>query len=169
VNDLSNKPSLQVLQFLVQNVRLCVDLSYVKKVIPLTAVEEVPGGPSCLVGLLNVAGTSLPAFDLGLQLDLPRTSVYTVDTPIVICFDDEHEAGIIVDKIIGLETIENKDLQMREEFNKPNSPFLAAVTINSELFLVINMSSLLSMNVTLGPTPLSINKNVMKMATLKNE
>src|SRR5579871_1770841 len=106
MEDEIERPKLQVLHFLVSNVRMCIDLKYIKKVLPLVQLERIPGSPVYLVGLLNLAGKSIPVIDLAMRLGLHRHQAYTIDMPILICFDNEHEVGFIIDKVLGLATID---------------------------------------------------------------
>ncbi len=142
-SDIENH-SLQILSFMSQKVRLCAEIKYIDKVIQLVRLEPVPGSPTYLVGLLNLAGESIPIIDLALRLNLQRSENYSLDTPILISKYAHKKMGILVDNIMGLTTLKEKNLQIHEEFKHENSPFLAAANVDNELALLINMPFLIS-------------------------
>jgi purine-binding chemotaxis protein CheW len=163
-----NDVKFWLLHFLTQNVRVCIELQYVEKVLQLMMLEPVPGGPDELAGLLNLAGKSIPVIDLALYLGLSRDKLYLLNTPILICSLDSHQIGIIVDDVLGLENVLNNDFQMRGEFDATNSPFSAVVTIENELSLLINVHCLMDVSlITRAPTK-TLNNNLIKKATKKN-
>jgi purine-binding chemotaxis protein CheW len=141
-----DKNKFQVMHFLVQNVHLCFDIQYIVKVIPLIEIKPVPGSPSYLAGLINVAGKSVPVIDLALRLGLKRTEDYTTATPMIICNDDSNEVGLIVDEILGLTIVDKSTLQMKNNFTDPESLFSAVVSIDARLALVLNMQQILSLH-----------------------
>lgn len=148
-----------VLHFLLRNVRICIDLHNVDKVMPLTLLENVPGSPPYLVGLMNLAGKSIPVIDLAMRLGLTRDQPYSVDTPIILCTDHTgaHQAGMIVDKIIEITEVNKDHLQMHADFDKPDSAFLAIISMESELSLLININHILTISLIADKTDLKLN------------
>jgi len=169
MSESSTKTKLQVLQFLSQNLRICVDIKYVDKVLPLVFLEAVPGGPLYLAGLMNLAGKSVPVIDLAMCFGLERKSPYSLDAPILLCSDNLHQAGIIVEKILGLSDIEENSIQMRSEFNKPESPFIASITSKNKLSLLVNMPFILSVCLALEQANITVNNKLINMANHKYE
>lgn len=141
------KKKLLVLHCLVNRNRVCIDLGFIEKCLPLSQLEMMPNSPDYLVGLMNIAHRSVPIIDLGARLNLKRTACYTLDTPILLCSDGTHEIGVIVDKIIGLEELKKEELQMREYIDNPNSLFIATATFGSNLSFLINMQYILAINI----------------------
>jgi purine-binding chemotaxis protein CheW len=140
----------QVMHFLAQHVHLCFDIHYIVKVTSLVETKPVPGSPSYLAGLINYSGKSIPVIDLALRLGLKRTESYTTETPIIICNDDNHEVGLIVDEILGLAIVDTSSLQMKNNFADPESFFKAVAPIDSKLALVLNMQQVLSIQLIPG-------------------
>lgn len=161
-----NKPLLkskfQVLRFQVQKVRMCMDLDYVKKVLPLIQLETVPSSPTYLTGLMNLAGKSIPVIDLALRLGLKRNELYTLDNQILLCSDGTNEIGLIVDNVIGLANVSEEELQMRSDFD--NSPFIAAVTLENELSLFLNMSEIIAISLTLEKSGFIFDKELYQFS-----
>ncbi|TAK75766.1 MAG: chemotaxis protein CheW [Gammaproteobacteria bacterium] len=169
MNNPSDKRIVEVLSFLLQKVRICAELKYVTKVLRLAQLEPVPGSATYLAGLLNLAGESTPVIDLALYLGLQRCEDYSLETPILICSNEQQKIGMIVDNIIGLTSMEEYTLQMQDEFNRADSPFIAVVKIKNELTLLINMNRILETNVMAEKTRLALNQDLIQMAKIKHD
>lgn len=128
--------NFSVLNCQVNRTRLCIDLKYIKKTLPLSKLEVMPNSAPYLVGLLNLAHKSVPVIDMGARLNLSRNSPYSLTTPVLLCSDGVHELGIIVDSILGLEEAAVRGIEYNE---KQTSIILATTTLDSELSLLINM------------------------------
>ncbi len=145
---MTSETKLKLLQFLVQGVHLCMDFHYIERVLPLPLLEKVPAGPLYLAGLMNLRGQSIPVIDLALRLGLTRDLEYSLNTPILLCSDNSHQVGLIIDKIFGMIDVEEKSIQMHEEFVRNHSPFLGAVTLDAGVSLLINTSQILAFSLT---------------------
>jgi len=139
-----NTGQLQGFFFTVENVKLCIPLENINKVLPLPQLEIVPGCPDYLAGLLNLAGHIIPVFDLAIRLGLQRKISYTINTPVIICADKSNTSkiGLIVDKITDIQFIDKSTLQMQSELNNPVLPFTAVIG-NAGSELLINIEYLL--------------------------
>jgi purine-binding chemotaxis protein CheW len=141
---MSAKHKVQVIHFFLKNMRICADLTYINKVLLLPSLEKVPCSPNYIAGLMNMAGVSVPVIDLLLRLGLERNHLYTLETPVLVCQINSQMVGLIVDKIIGLAEIEESTIQMQSEFSDPESSFIASISLDSELSLLLNMPKILS-------------------------
>lgn len=137
-----------ILHFLLEDVRLCVDLNFVDKILPLIFIEKVPKSPGYLVGIMNIAGISVPVIDLALRVGLQRKNPYSLDNQIILCSEGSHQAGIVVDKIIGLEQIEKNSLQMNKDFQEKSSPILGVFKLYDDLIFQLNMTMVLDIQLT---------------------
>jgi len=136
------KKNMMVLQFIINHMHICADIQFIDKVILLPLVEPIPGAPFFIAGQINVAGHSLPMLDLTLYLGLERKKSYSLDTPILLCKEQNHRAGIIVDKLLSLDEVSTTHLQMKEKFDKESS-FKASLLIKDKLTLLLNISDIL--------------------------
>lgn len=142
-NEISNQ-KLKILSFLLKDVHFCIDLQFIEKVLLLPLLEVVPGSPHYLAGLMNLRGVSIPIIDLALRLGFFRDQCYALDTPILLCFDGIHRAGLIVDKIIGLVDVPEGRLQMHDEFEKNHSPFQGVISLEAGIIsLLLNINRVL--------------------------
>lgn len=144
MNGLLPGNKFQVLHFLLGDVRFCMEIKYIEKISPLVLLEVVPNSPPFLAGLMNHAGKSIPVIDLAIRLGFKRNKSYSLDTPILLCSENSRETGLIIDQIIGLDHIEADAIQMRDDFNNEDSLFLAAITLETEVALLINTSRVLN-------------------------
>lgn len=135
--------TVTVLSCLVNTTRICMNLQNIIKNLPLPQLEPVPNSSASLVGLMNVSGRSVPVVDLTTHFQLNRSKAFTLDVPVLLCSDGGREAAFIVDAILGLYEIEKEDLQAKN-YNNTNPFFLATITINSEISLLVNMQHLLA-------------------------
>lgn len=142
MNTALKKTAFPALHFLLHNTPMCVDLRYITKVLPLALLENVPGSQPYFVGLLNLAGKSIPIIDLAICLGLPRNKPYSLDIPILLCSEGARELGIVVDEVTEIMDVENNNLQMQREFNQANSPFLATVARGAELVLLVDIKQI---------------------------
>jgi len=156
----SMNEKLQILHFQSQDVHFCMDLGFIKKVLPLVSFEAIPGAANYVAGLINIAGRSITVIDFGLCIGLSRQRPYTLDTPILICGNEKQEFGMIIDKVIDLVTIEKKSLQMKEQFDKTDSPFIATVVLENRLALLVNMNEILSIDLVTAQPRFAIDKEL---------
>lgn len=131
------KPSVSplLLHGLVNKTRVCLDIKWIKKILPLVQLEMMPNSPDYVVGLLNLANQSIPVIDLGALLHLNRTSLYTLNTPILLCSDGINDVGLLIDSVLTLEASE----AIFPDDAQPAPLILATPTIHGELSLLIHM------------------------------
>ena len=137
---------IYILHFMLQGIQCCLDLNVVQKVIPLTFIEKIPNSANYLVGIMNLSGISVPVLDLALRINLQHEKKYTLDTPIVICHDGISDTGLVVDKIMGIELINEAALQRHGNLSDMNSPVLGVIEINHKLVLMLDVKTILDMS-----------------------
>lgn len=142
-----NKQLFQVLHFRVVNTMLCTNLCTITKVLPLMQLQKLPSSRSYVAGLMNLGGESIPVVDLGMRIGIERDQDYRLDTSILLVQEDNHQLGIIVDSILGIDEVNEDQLQMKDEFNQPNSYFKSAVTRGKEVSLLLNLKKILQLDV----------------------
>ena len=126
--------------------QVCIDLADVERVFPLVAVQEIPGGPDYLVGLISLHGTSIPIIDLALKLGLADPKNYDIDTPIVLCRTGGLIGGLVVSEVIEVAQPMVSDVQMVAEFAHSRPPLCGTVTIQQGLSLLIDTLRVLTLD-----------------------
>lgn len=135
----------KVLHFLAQEVQCCLDLCYVEKILPLPLLEIIPQSPAYCVGLMNLKHHCVPVIDLALYMGLMREQLYSINMPILLCSDGQHQLGLLIDKVLGLDEINENEVEIHEEFSQSNSPFYGAVTLEKGISLLLNASCLFAL------------------------
>lgn len=138
--------ALQVLRLRLQDMQCAIDLCFVERVFPLVAVQQVPGGPRYLAGLMNYRGESLALVDLGLWLGLTGGEPYSLDTPIVLCHDGQTRVGFVVSEVLQAEAAAAGSVQMESTFAGTASPFIASLNSASGQALLLDMRRIMQLN-----------------------
>ncbi|MCE0721936.1 chemotaxis protein CheW [Legionella sp. 9fVS26] len=134
-----------------------MDLHYIEKILPLPMLEIVPSCPVYLVGLMNLKNKCIPVLDLAICTGLTRNEEYPLNIPILLCSDGTHQIGLIVDKVLELSNIDEKQIEIHEEFTRNNSPFLGAVTLETGVSLLLNINWVFALKLTQEINQLSTN------------
>ncbi|MCH9770139.1 MAG: chemotaxis protein CheW [Gammaproteobacteria bacterium] len=143
--DANAEQQLMMLQFHCQNQLFGIALSKILRVIHFSALQNIPGTPNYLAGLLNLHGQSLPVYDLALRLKLTESTAYTINTPIILCEHQQHRLGLIVDEIIGVENIPQVNLTIDKlTKNKIGEFLIGSSQTRYGPSLVINADTLLA-------------------------
>src|SRR3954464_14283309 len=96
---------LRLVCFELRGQELALPIGEVRETLPVQPVTRVFLTPACLAGVFSLRGEIVPAIDLGVLLGLPRTEI-AEDSRIVVVEHAAGTAGIIVDRLRDLRTIE---------------------------------------------------------------
>lgn len=132
----------QVLLFKMGGMLACIDLVNVERTISLVAMQLMPGGAPHVAGIMNYAGNSLPVVDLAIRLGLP-SAPYTLDTPIMICVHGQQRVAVIVQDIVGIQTLHSQDRQLTREFARNAAAFRASAHTDLGLALLLDAAWLM--------------------------
>jgi purine-binding chemotaxis protein CheW len=138
------KNKLQVLHFQVQDIYLCANLKYIKKILPLPLLETLPGSPNYLAGLMNLAGSCVPVMDLRMRLGFKRDQDYSLNTPLLLCESNNEQAALIVDDVTGIIEADNFDVQEKPIFSQSMAMVIGAIMIRDKIALLLDIDSLLN-------------------------
>lgn len=130
---------LEILKFKIPGMRLCAPLGNMIQVLPLMELQSVPGGPRYLRGLMNLHGRSIPVIDLAARLGYGGYTRCTLETPILLCEHEGLQTGLIVDKVIGVETLEQDAWQQTPAFDN------AGLLLNGTVKTLFGLSQVLCM------------------------
>ncbi len=146
---------MTVLHFLLQDIQGCIELSHVAKVLPLPLLEIIPSCPVYCVGLMNLKSKCIPVLDLGISMGLLREQIYPLNIPVLLCDNGSQQIGLIVDKVLGISEIDEKKIEIHEEFTNGSSPFLGAVTLEIGVSLLINIDWVFTLKLTQEMNPIT--------------
>jgi purine-binding chemotaxis protein CheW len=133
----------QKLFFKVLEKLLCFDISYVERIISLVELQSVPGSPPYFKGFLNLHQKEIPIVGLAECLGFEAKSNYSLDTLIILCEHEGKNMGLIVDEVLGIESIAQDALQKSELFKGEAGKYLNGIitTPNGDA-LLLDMDSL---------------------------
>ena len=84
---------------------LALPIGDVRETLPVQPITRVFLTPPCLAGVFSLRGEIVPVIDLGVLLGLPRTEIGD-ESRIVVVEHEEGTAGIVVDRLRDLRTID---------------------------------------------------------------
>jgi len=96
---------LRLVCFELRGQELALPISCVRETLPVPPITRVFLVPACVAGVFSLRGDIVPAIDLGVLLGLAATPVGD-DSKIVVVDHEAGVAGIVVDKLRDLRTIE---------------------------------------------------------------
>lgn len=96
---------LRLVCFELRGQELALPIEAVRETLPIQPITRVVLTPPCLAGVFSLRGDIVPAIDLGVLLGFPRTEVGD-DSRIVVLDEDVSTAGIIVDRLRDLRTLD---------------------------------------------------------------
>lgn len=138
-HDIEEKPTAdrQVLIVRTGGILACVDLCNVERTISLVAMQAIPGSAPYVAGIINYAGSSMAVIDLAIRLGL-HSSPYTLDTPIMICVHQQQRIGVILQDIVGIQTLQQQDQQLTRQLGGQGLAFCASVHTVHGLALLLD-------------------------------
>lgn len=101
---------IEVVEFLLSHEKYAIELSCIREVYPFKECTEIPCTPSFVVGVINVRSRILSVIDLKEFFDLPAKN-FTDQSRVVILASDDMEFGVIVDELLGVNTIDAETVQ----------------------------------------------------------
>lgn len=96
---------LRLVCFDVRGQELALPIAEVRETLPIQPITRVVLTPPCLAGVFSLRGDIVPAIDLAVLLGLAPTEVRD-DSRIVILKNAGEPAGIVVDRLRDLRTLE---------------------------------------------------------------
>jgi len=78
--------------------RYGIPIDSVQEIQQIVAFSEVPAGSSAIIGMINLRGYVIPAFDMRVLLGAP-TQDFHVDTPMIICKTENQLVALVVDEV----------------------------------------------------------------------
>lgn len=139
-NTIEYRDSRDARQFLAVRageLQICIELECVERTFSLVALQPVPGGAHFVAGIMNHAGVSLPVIDLALRLALP-SAPYSLDTPIVMCRQGDRRVGVIVSDIIGIQSLNRREIQLARELEQHGAAFRASLHTSAGLAFLLD-------------------------------
>jgi len=97
--------ALRLVCFEVRGQELALPIGDVRETLPVHPITRVFLTPACLAGVFSLRGEIVAVIDLAVLLGLPRTEIGD-DSRIVVVENQHGTAGIVVDRLRDLRTID---------------------------------------------------------------
>ena len=101
---------MQLVVFRVGKEEYGLDIQQVKEIIKMQEITEIPNAPEFIEGVINLRGQITPVMDMRKRLFVERAEKIGKDTRIVIVEAEESTLGIIVDAVIGVLHLAERDI-----------------------------------------------------------
>lgn len=143
---------LPVIEFQLASEVYAFELCYVKKVVPVSQLVDLPGTPNFVAGICHLSGQILSVIDLRMFFDLPVNKGDRCQT-LVLLQAQHMQLAILAEEILGVRELKNSSLQerlptltgVRERYLKGVTPdqtiVLDAECLIGDETLIVNQSS----------------------------
>jgi purine-binding chemotaxis protein CheW len=145
-NDDGPLVTLKVLNTAVLDIRVCLNLEQVIKVLPLMALQAVPQAPHYVQGMMNLAGCGVPVFDLAQRLGFTNTQAYNLNTPVILCDIEGKRAGLIVRQVLGVACVQISEMPIDELFQGDSSLLSGVVNVDGDLSMLLKLQDILKID-----------------------
>jgi purine-binding chemotaxis protein CheW len=141
----------EFLSFSLEGETYAVPIHAVREILKITAVTEIPRARKNVIGLINVRGEMLPLYDVKTRLKLSTKLAQVRDasdvaraTRIVLLKDLEGDAGILVDKVIGVVKLQLSKLEEAPDLGVERSAIAGIARRGEDLFILLDVEQALS-------------------------
>ncbi len=97
------------LTFLVDGESLGVEIGYVKEIVGIQPIAQLPETPAYIKGVINLRGKIIPVIDMRLKFR-KQPKEYTDRTCVIVLNTKAHTAGLIVDQVTEVLRIDPGDI-----------------------------------------------------------
>jgi purine-binding chemotaxis protein CheW len=119
-----------------------IEIRYVKEIISLHPITEVPEVPGYIRGIINLRGQIIPVMDIRLRFRKPFME-YNDRTCIIVIDIEDFSIGLIVDSVSEVVAINEEEIIDPPKLRKENNPFIKAIgKIEKEVKLIIDSPNL---------------------------
>lgn len=105
----SQSEQMPILQFLIDQEHYMLEQRFVREVKPLKQITRIPQAPDWVRGITSVRGRVICVIDLRRLFGLPQHNLSDKNFLLILQYKD-HEIGILVDRIHGIQTIRKNDI-----------------------------------------------------------
>ena len=139
--------SNRFLTFFIEAEQYGLDISFIKEIISLMGITEIPKTPNYVKGVINLRGTIIPVIDIRLKFGLEAIEP-TVDTSIVIYEIDHVSIGFIVDRVEDVVTIDKKKISGAPDFGGSiDTTFISGVAETAEgVIMILDLKNIFDHN-----------------------
>ncbi len=134
----------ELIAFRVGDQEFCVNVMQVREIRGWTKTTPLPHSPSYVLGVINLRGAVLPIIDLSARLGM-RPAVPTQRHVIIVAQVGEHIAGLLVDAVSDILTIDADNIQPTPEVSSAleRSYAKGLLAIDKRMICLIELGALI--------------------------
>lgn len=123
--------------------RYAVPISAVQEIQQIVAFAEVPSGFDAVIGMINLRGRVIPAFDMRLLIGLP-VQEYHVDTPMIICKVGDQLVAVVVDEVEDVVVLPEDCLSAPPRMHALSGRMIGVCRMGMDLIYLLDMEKLMA-------------------------
>lgn len=123
-----------------------IDIKYIDNIVRMQHITRVPKVPEYLKGVINLRGEVLPVLSLRLKMDLPEDELTKATRIIILRVDGFEKAGIIVDEVKEVITLEDSQVdKMTYDGKGDKVNFVLGIgKVGAELVSLLDLNAVLN-------------------------
>ncbi len=133
---------MKVIVFQVKEYRCALRVEDVEELLPMAKLWKTPGMPAAMEGMLNLGGRVMPVFRMDRLFHTQEVKL-ELYTPILLVKSDKGSVGFIIEKAIGVHTVESKDVAGMKA-NVSDDAIEAEITIKDQRVALLSLKKLLA-------------------------
>ena len=134
---------MHLLCFSLADKEYAVDIGSVREVRRIKQVTPVPKSLDFIEGVVSLRGRVIPIVNLRKKLSLPSPEKTSLNR-VLITESNNHMLGIAVDRVIGVLTIDESNIEPPDEVLKKAEYLIGVGKIGKRLVLIADIEKLLS-------------------------
>lgn len=152
MNDIITQESLEeedtqkgrFLTFTLEDKSYGIEVTYVKEIIGIQPITEIPEIPSYVKGIINLRGNIIPVMDVRLRFNKEALE-YNDRTCIIVVEMKDFLVGLIVDRVSDVLLIKDTDIVPPPEFNNISNRYIKGIgKVSNDVKLILDCEKLLS-------------------------
>ena len=121
-----------------------IAIGFVKEIIGIQPVTEIPEFPAHMKGIINLRGKIIPVMDVRLRFKKPAQA-YSDRTCIIVIDISQVSVGLIVDRVAEVLTIPESEIAAPPEIGKGASKYIKGFgKVGNEVKLLLDCSILIN-------------------------
>lgn len=136
---------MELVIFRLNGQRFALPLPVVERVIQAVEVTSLPGAPAVVLGVINVAGSVLPVFNIRRRFFLPEREVVPADQ-FLIARTARHTVALVIDEVHGVIEHEPSAVVGADGMVPGLEQFQGVVKLDDGLVLIHDLEKFLSLD-----------------------
>lgn len=140
----THNDGIQVVAFRLGKEEYAVDILHVQEIVRLLSITRVPRSARHIEGVVNLRGNIVPIINLHKRFNIASAGEEE-DKRIVVFQYDDLKAGIIVDEVSEVLTLNNNEIEETDKvYSSMSSDFIKGIArVDDRLFLLLDLQKII--------------------------